>query len=62
MEWDDYETRNFGREFKIGPDLVHSFVDSTIFFCQIGVQYMHTGEWDLLAHTAMSYESWLDGA
>jgi hypothetical protein len=62
MEFDEFDVRNFKREFKIGPDLVHSFVDSTIFFCQIGAQYAMTGTWDILAHTSDSYESWLDRA
>lgn len=46
------------RQYHMGPDFVHSMLDTLLFLCERGYQCMKTGSMDPIYHSGSRYEEW----
>jgi hypothetical protein len=50
------------RQYHMGPDFVHTLLDTVLFLCERGSQCMKTGDLDPIYHSGSTYEKWFNQA
>jgi len=56
------ESEAIKREFHLGPDMIHCFLDTLVFLCQKGTQCFTSGSLQPLYHSGSKYEEWFSRA
>lgn len=56
------EAEAIKRKFHMGPDFIHTLLDTMLFLCERGYQCMVTGSLDPIYHCGTSYQKWFDDA
>lgn len=62
MSYTKMEQEAIRKRFHMGPDFVHSMLDTLTFICERGYQCVQSGSLDPIYHSGSRYESWFDKA
>lgn len=62
LRYSKIEEEAIRKKFHMGPDFVHTVLDTLLFLCERGYQCMATGTLDPLYHCGSSYQKWFDVA
>lgn len=62
LRYSKLEEEAIKRKYHMGPDFVHTLLDTLLFLCERGYQCMRTGSLDPIYHCGTSYQKWFDTA
>lgn len=62
LRYSKLESEAIKRQFHMGPDFIHTVLDTLLFICERGYQCMVTGSLDPIYHCGSSYQKWFDDA
>jgi hypothetical protein len=53
------EEATIKKEYYLGTDFIHCMLDTILYFCEAGYQFMKTGRFDSFLHHETTYEKWI---
>jgi len=62
FKFDNLAKEAMRKKFHMGPDMIHSILDTLLFLCERGYQCYQTGTIMPLFHNAAKYQEWYDTA
>ena len=58
LQFSEIEQEAMRRKYYMGPDFLHCVVDTLVFVCERGQQFLKTGHMDSIFHDSTSYANW----
>lgn len=62
LNFNSFEAKCIKATHKPGLDMIHCFLDTILFVCDKGYQYLKTGDSEVFLHSGSSYDKWITKA
>lgn len=56
----NFETEALKKKYVLGPDLIHTLLDTLLFLCERGFQILKTGNYEYMFHSSSTYSAYYD--